>query len=67
MAQKDRRYTITAEFTKTSTGKKRQVLRFCAAFVSEHETRYDAEQEIVKWKASNKIPQVQPLRVLIEA
>ncbi|QOI72040.1 hypothetical protein pEaSNUABM50_00016 [Erwinia phage pEa_SNUABM_50] len=67
MAQKDRRYSIAAEFTGHISGKKRQVLRFCGACVSDHATRHEAEQEIVKWKASGEVPAVQSQRVLVEA
>lgn len=47
---KDRRYSITPEFTGHESGKKRFVLRFCDKRVSDHATRYEAEQAIVAMK-----------------
>lgn len=56
MALKDRRYSITSEFTGHISGKKRFVVRFCNEWVSEHETRHEAEQAIASWKKSGNIP-----------
>lgn len=56
MAQKDRRYSINAEFTGHASGKKRHVVRFCNEYVSDHATRHEAEQEVVKWKNSGTVP-----------
>lgn len=60
MAQKDRRYSITAEFTGDISGKKRHVVRFCNTYVSDHATRHEAEQAIVAWKTSGDTPMVKP-------
>lgn len=67
MAQKDRRYAITGEFTGHPSGKKRLVIRFCGTFVSDHATRHDAEKEIVKWKTSGNTPLVKPTWQTVEA
>lgn len=56
MAQKDRRYSIDAEFTGHASGKKRFVLRFEGTRVSDHASRYEAEQEIAKYKKAGTIP-----------
>lgn len=66
MAHKDRRYSINAEFTGHASGKKRFVLRFCNTYVSEHASRHEAEQEIVKWKNSGTVPNIKSSRVLVE-
>lgn len=56
MAQKDRRYTITAEFTGDISGKKRFVVRFCDSYVNDWATRHEAEQEVCRWKQSGEHP-----------
>jgi len=56
MAQKDRRYTITAEFTGHASGKKRFVVRFTGNYVNDWATRHEAEQEICRWKQAGKVP-----------
>lgn len=67
MAQKDRRYGITPEFTGHASGKKRFVLRFEGTRVSDHASRYEAEQEIAKYKKAGTIPNVNGSRVLVGA
>lgn len=52
MAQKDRRYNVAGEFT--GAPKKQFVIRFCGTYVSAHDTRHDAEQEIARWKKAVK-------------
>lgn len=66
MAQKDRRYAIDAEFTGHASGKKRFVLRFEGTRVSDHATRYEAEQEVNRFKQSGTVPNVQASRVLVQ-
>ncbi len=56
MAQKDRRYTITAEFTGHISAKKRYVVRFCDSYVNEWATRHEAEQEVCRWKKLGEHP-----------
>lgn len=58
MAQKDRRYTITAEFTGHISAKKRFVVRFCDRWVNDWATRHEAEQEIARWKKSGEHPEM---------
>lgn len=67
MAQKDRRYAIAAEFTGHISGKKRFVLRFEGTRVNDFGSRYEAEQEVNRFKQSGTIPQVKSSRVLIDA
>jgi len=65
MAQKDRRYAISGEFT--GAPKKQFVIRFCGTYVSSHDTRDQAEKEIARWKASGTVPMVKPTWQTAEA
>ena len=65
MAQKDRRYVITAEYT--GSPKKQFVIRFCGTYVSEHATRDLAEKEVAKRKATGNTPMVKPSWSQVEA
>lgn len=56
MAQKDRRYNVAGEFT--GAPKKQFVIRFCGTYVSAHDSRHEAEQEIARWKKSGQTPMV---------
>lgn len=61
---KDRRYNISSEFIDNS-GKKRFVLRFNGTRVSDHATRYEAEQQINHFKKTTE-PNVKSSRILVE-
>jgi hypothetical protein len=65
MAQKDRRYSITGEFTGKS--KKQFVIRFCGTYVGEHATRDLAEKEVAERKATGNTPMVKPSWQTVEA
>lgn len=58
MAQKDRRYTVTPEYTGHISGKKRFVLRFIGKFLTDHETRDEANKELTRRKAEKDHPPV---------
>ena len=58
MAQKDRRYSVTPEFTGHISGKKRFVLRFIGKFLTDHATRDEANKELARRKAEGDHPPV---------
>lgn len=52
---KDRRYTVTPEFTGHASGKKRFVVRFQGNYITDCETRDKAEKEVARLKKERDV------------
>lgn len=58
MATKDRRFTVTSEFTGHISGKKRFVVRFCGERLDDFAKRDEAEKDVARRKKEGDHPVV---------